>query len=321
MKSFLGILLVICGLIAAAWFFYDPYLKPLLEGSSGEMADSNTVIQPGAETSAPAPPKTAATPPPTTTAPAKTSTPKPAAAAPKSELEIALEARYPVPEILPLLTIVDQWRNVPPNAYPPEVFGKETIPFQLVINGQVAGSSNVAPGTPLKPLRLIGDQLTISSLANPAMSTQVAVDKTDFKERVEARYGQFVAFKSKEVEARRERVRQMVAADPAKLAVLTGKAAPPAVAEAADTSGDPRFAPVKASLQSGEAASVTLEEATSFTWNGSEKVGGEFAGTYDTVTVHFEVKTIFGKFPTEYKALLKGGKVIAWIDPFTEERP
>ncbi|MBP9223446.1 MAG: hypothetical protein KBF76_06235 [Verrucomicrobiales bacterium] len=322
MKSFLGILLVVCGLIAAAWFFYDPYLKPLLEGAGGKMADQNAIIQPGANSVVPMPPKTKATPP-VVTAPPKTLAPKPVAATPpKSELDLALEVRYPMPEILPLLTIVDQWRNVPPNAYPPEIFGKETIPFQLVINGQVAGSSNVAPGTPLKPVRLLGDQLTVSSLANPGMSTQVPVDKTDFKERIESRYGQFVAFKTKEVETKRERVRKMVAADPGKLALLTGKAAPAASAagESADTSGDPRFAPVKASLRNGEAASVTLEETTSFRWNGSEKVGGEFSGTYDTVTVHFEVKTIFGKFPTEYKALLKGGKVIAWIDPFTEDR-
>jgi hypothetical protein len=32
------------------------------------------------------------------------------------------------------------------------------------------------------------------------------------------------------------------------------------------------------------------------------------------------VATIFGRFPVEYKALLRGGKVHVWIDPVTEER-
>jgi hypothetical protein len=36
--------------------------------------------------------------------------------------------------------------------------------------------------------------------------------------------------------------------------------------------------------------------------------------------VHFEVSTIFGRFPVDYKALLKGGRVHAWIDPVTEDR-
>lgn len=326
MKGFFAILLVVCGVLAAGWFFYEPYVKPLLSRFSSDpsMSDHNRVINSDEKkpvTSTPKPPVK-----PVVTLPVKPSATgvkpaeKPVApvAAPKSELEQILEVRYPMPQILPLLTIVDQWRNVPSNAYPPEVTAKETIPFELVINGQVAGSSNVAPGTPLKPVRLEGDQLVIASLVNPAMSKSLAVDKTDFKERIEARYNQFVAMKLKDVEAKRARARQMIAADPSRLAILTGKAVPaPAASGAGD---DPRFAAVKASLKSGQAASVTLEEADSFQWNGSEKIGGEFAGTYDTVSVHFVVSTIFGKFPTEYKALLKGGQVVGWIDPVTEDR-
>lgn len=327
MKGFFATLLVVCGLAAAAWFFYDPYVRPLVERFTGAapMSDDNRVIS--ESTTSPQPKPVAPTP--TSTSPA-TASPKPSntaattppspkpAAQPLSELDAALELKYPMPEIIPLLTIVDQWRNVPANAYPPEVTATETIPFQLVINGQVVGSSNVAPGTPLKPMRLTGDQLTVASLANQAMNTQIPVAKTDFKQRIEARYNQFVETKTKEVEAKRARARQIVAADPSKLAALTGKGTAP-TATAGD-SGDPRFAPVKASLTAGEAASVTLEEATSFVWNGSEKVGGEFAGSYDTVTVHFSVATIFGRFPVEYKALLRGGRVHAWIDPVTEDR-
>ncbi len=329
MKGFLATLLVVCGVIAALWFAYDPFLKPLFGKLSGSpsLSDGDRVITDQAGSSSPDQPKSAKVTAPATSAksapaPAKPAAPAspapaPAPAKPKSELEAALETRYPMPEILPLPTIVDQWRNVPPNAYPPEVTATETVPFQLVINGQAVGASNVAPGTPLKPVRLLGDQLTVASLANPAMNTQIPVDKTDFKQRIEERYRQFVETKRQEVEAKRERARQIVAADPSRLAALTGKPSPGT--PAGDDSGDPRFIPVKNSLRSGEIASVTLEEARSFHWNGSETVGGEFAGTYDTVTVHFEVATIFGRFPVEFKALLRGGRVHAWIDPVTED--
>ena len=326
MKGFFAILLVACGLLAAGWFFYEPYVKPLLSrfSSGPSMADSNRVINTDEKKPVTATPKSPLKPAVTPPVKPATSGAKPAEkpvapvlAAPKSELEQLLETRYPMPQILPLLTIVDQWRNVPPNAYPPEVTAKETIPFELVINGQVAGSSNVAPGTPLKPMRLEGGQLVVASLVNPTMSKSLAVEKTDFKERIEARYNQFVEMKQKDVEAKRARARQMIAADPSRLAILTGKAAPAAAPGSGD---DPRFAAVKDSLKKGQAASVTLEEANSFQWNGSEKIGGEYAGTYDTVSVHFVVSTIFGKFPTEYKALLKGGQVVAWIDPVTEDR-
>jgi hypothetical protein len=322
MKGFFATLLVVCGLLAAGWFFYEPYVKPLVDRfTSGEsMTDNDRVLSKDEPVVAPVSAQPASSSG-TISAPAASapvaSAPAAAAPKPKSELEQLLEARYPMPQILPLLTIVDQWRNVPPNAFPAEVAAKETIAFELVINGQVAGSSKVAPGTPLKPVRLAGDQIVVASLANPTMSAQLPIEKTDFRERIEARYNQFVAAKKADVEAKRDRARKLVEADPARLALLTGKAAAPV---AADSKDDPRFAAVKESLRQGEAASVTLEEATEFRWNGSEKVGGEYAGSYDTVTVNFEVSTIFGRFPAEYKALLKGGRVFAWIDPITEDR-
>lgn len=318
MKGFLPTLLIVCVLLGGAgWYFYDPYLKPYLDRAGGKttMSDDDRRVTESQPKPAPAAPKESSAQVKSAPAPVAPSTPKPA---PKTELDLALESRYPMPEILPLATIVDQWRNVPPNAYPAEVYAKQTIPFQLVVDGQVLGSSNVAPGTPLKPVRLTGDQLTIASPANPAMNTTIPVDQTDFKERIESRYQQFVETKRKEVEAKRARARQIVAADPSRLAQLTGKGAP-ADSAPVDT-GDPRFAPVKASLRNGEAASVKFEEAKSYQWNGTEKIGGAYAGSYETVTVLFEVDTIFGKFPTEYKALLKGGKVHAWIDPITEDR-
>jgi hypothetical protein len=146
------------------------------------------------------------------------------------------------------------------------------------------------------------------------MNAAVPVDKTDFKQRITARYNQFVEKVTTDAQQKRDRVRKIVEADPSKMALLTGQ---PAKTTSPD---DPRIGLVKDSLRNGEAASVTLEEATSFAWNGSERIGGALAGTYDTVTVHFEVATIFGRFPVDYKALIQGNKVVGWIDPITEEK-
>ncbi len=317
-KGLFATFLVIGGIAAALWLLYDPWLKPYF-GKRGDAAlvqekDRVVVEKPVESTSPSQAPSVPAAPPRSTT-----SSVAPAPVPPKSELEVALEETYPMPEILPLLTIVDHWRNVPSNAYPAEVTAKETIPFQLVVEGRPIGSSNVAPGTPLKPVRLVGDQLFVASLGNADMSTQIAVDKTDFKERIEARYRDFVETKRKEVEEKRERVRQIVAADPAKLALLTGTPAPEDASSTATDGSDPRFAPVKASLKAGELPSATLEEARTFRWNGTEQVSGKHAGTYETVTVRFDIDTIFGRFPVDGKALLRNGRVHAWIDPFTED--
>lgn len=314
MKGFFATLVVICLILGAAWFAYDPYIKPLLEKESG-MVESDP-IEAGAgkgnsgaaETPAAAPVAAGSSAP-----PAASSVP----AAAKSEVDLLIEEKYPLPEIIPLLEIVDGWNNVPPRAFPPEVLAKETVAFQLVVDGQVIGSSNVAPGTPLKPQSLSGDQLLIANAANPGMNTTIPVDQTDFKERITQRYNLYVERVQGEVLEQRTRVKKALEADPSKLAALKGEAASPE-SVAVDVS-DPKMAPVKASLTAGEVASVKLEEAVSFTWNGTETVGGEFAGTYETVTVRFEVSTIFGMFPVNYKCLLRGGRVVAWIDPVTED--
>ncbi|MEM6279021.1 MAG: hypothetical protein AAF733_06055 [Verrucomicrobiota bacterium] len=318
MKGFFSTLVVVCLILGGLWFAYDPYIKPLLEGESG-MVDSSEVIE--EETAPlstdPAPEKKGTTPAPqvSSSKPNASAPKEKEKAAPKSELDLLIEEKYPMPKIIPLMEIVDNWRNVPARAFPTEVIAKESVAFQLIVDGQAIGSSNVAPGTPLKPQSLSGDQLLLANAANPGMSTTIAVDKTDFKERITQRYDAYVERVSGEILAKRARVKEVIEADPSKMAALTGEA--PAAAQV--DASDPRMNPVKTSLQSGEVASVKLEEATSFTWNGSETIGGKFAGTYETVTVRFEVATIFGTFPVNYKCLLQRGRVVAWIDPITED--
>ncbi len=320
MKGFV-IFLVICGLAVAGWFAYEPYIKPLLGGDSNPSLSDDSLIrdgQAGKEAPKTAPSSAKGTEGKSKGSPEMAGKEKAKAtkkAEPKkSELDLLLEKKYPLPEIAPLEKIVDGWRNVPPRAFPQSVTSTETIPFQLVVNGQAIGSSNVAPGTHLKPVSLNGGVLTIGNQANPGMNTTIPVDKTDFKKQITNRYNQFVEKVTGDIMTRRDRVRKVVEADPSKMALLTGEKPP------ATSIDDPRIDLVKASLKNGEAASVTLEEATSFTWNGSERVAGAFAGSYDTVTVHFEVATIFGRFPVDYKCLIQGGKVVGWIDPITEER-
>ncbi|MDF1658947.1 MAG: hypothetical protein P1U58_15125 [Verrucomicrobiales bacterium] len=308
MKGFFATLIVICLIVGGAWFAYEPYIKPLLE--KGEIiATDETSKSNGGSEETPLDSGEGMKPAATSVPVAKTEGSK------KSEIDLIIEEKYPMPAITPLMEIVDNWRNVPPRAFPSEVYATETVAFQLVVNGQSIGSSNVAPGTPLKPQSLSGDQLLIANAANPGMSTTISVDKTDFKDRISSRYNEFVEKVNAEVLAKRTLAREKLEADPSKLAALTGDAP---VAVAIDP-GDPKMSAVKASLTAGDVASVKLEEATSFTWNGTETVGGQFAGTYETATVNFEVATIFGTFPVSYKCLLQGGRVVAWIDPITED--
>lgn len=233
---------------------------------------------------------------------------------PMSETDALIAKRYPMPNIKPLVEIVGNWNRVPAKAYPKQVTLKQEIAFQLVVDGQAIGATKVKPGQQVAPLRLSGETLQVASLANRTMTTQLPVDQTDFKEQVTARYDSFVAKITDQVHSNRAKAKKVFDDHPELAMKFTG------VEQGWDDQNDPRFAAVKASLAEGEVKAVQLAEAKQFRWNGSEKINGDLhKGTYDTVSVKFEVKTIFGIFPNEFKCLLQAGRVVGWIDPLTME--
>ena len=326
MKKFL-VLMILIGGIASAVFFYDPFLKPYLGPLLEKIAGQSPEAAP-APASAPAPksapstspalpvPKAAA---PAQTAPPTAPLPVPVPAGPptpQSEIDRIVEQRYPLPQFVPLGQIVNNWTNVPARAFPDQIAIKERVPFVLRgPGGKAIGSSLAAPGTLVKPVSLNGQTLVIASLANPNMRTEISVEKTDFKQKVEGRYNDFILAMTNRVRSQREKAKQALLAKPETLAALTG-----GTEASFGANDDPRLVPVKASLSKGDTKAFTLEEAVGFRWNGSERINGEkHRGVYDTVTVKYEAKTIFGTFPGEAKCLLQAGKVVGWIDPITED--
>ncbi len=234
--------------------------------------------------------------------------------APVSKTDALIAKRYPMPNIRPLIEIVDNWNRVPIKAYPKQVTLKQEVSFQLVVDGQAIGASKVRVGQQVAPLKLSGEILQVVSLANRTMKSQVPVDQTDFKEQISKRYDSFVAKTRAQVLANRDKAKKKLEEYPELAMKFSG------VEKGWDNQNDPRFAPVKSSLAEGEVKAVQLNEAKQFRWNGSERINGDkYRGTYDTVSVKFEVKTIFGVFPNEFKCLLQAGRVVGWIDPLTME--
>ena len=322
MKKFFVFLILVGGAVAAYWF-YDPYLKPYLQPAiekvAGKPADETAPEsdKPG-EGGDPVPsragdssPKITQTPP----KPAPGDTPPKPAVAPVSEVDRIVAERYPIPEFVPLSQIVDNWNNIPPRAFPEEVAIQERVPFSLRdSSGKVIGASVAVPGTLVKPVRLQGQTLIIASLANQSMQSEIAVGQTDLKEKIEKRYNDFVLNMTNRVREQREKAKQALLAKPEALAALKQGGG------SFDESGDPRFAPVKASLASGAVKAFDLDEAVGFRWNGKEQINGDiYRGSFETVTVKYGAHTIFGVFPGEAKCLLQNGNVIGWVDPITEE--
>ncbi len=321
MKKFLFLLIVVA--IGAGWYFYDPYLKPYV-GSYVEQA-RKAVEKDGDETSSqgekkvveklnedPAPKDKMPTQKPADKRVSRSD--KKPKALPLSDMDKLLAKRYPMPDIKPLIEIVDNWNRVPIKAYPKQVTIKQRVAFQLIVEGKAIGASVAVPGTFVTPLRLDGETLQVASLANRTMKSQLPVDQTNFKELVQKRYDDFVVKTRNQVSSNRAKAKKNLTADP-EVFKNFGKAE-----KGWDDPNDPRFELVKSSLAKGDVKAVQLGEAKQFRWNGSEKINGDlYRGTYDTVSVKFEVKTIFGVFPNEFKCLLQAGRVVGWIDPLTLE--
>lgn len=285
--------------------------------SSGSTDPSEEIIvEVGNEKADPAPAPKKETP-----KPVKPAKPKKPAVDP---LDKYVKEQYPDPKILPLDKITKSWSDVPARAYPKQIKAQIPIALDLVMNGKVVGETKINPGQPLKPLKLNGDSLTVSALTNEKLSTVIPVSQTDFKEQIQKRYDDFVAEANKRVKVQREKAKKMLAArQKEEKAAATSSAAittfrTPSRGQSI-SENDPRLSPVKSSIRSG-AVPAEISEVVSYSWNGSEKVGGQVSGTYDTVNVRFSSRTIFGQFNSEYKCLLNGSKVVAWIDPITQEK-
>jgi len=325
MKKFI-ILLLIIGAGVAGWHYYDPYLKPYIgsfvervkgtdekgegESEAKSSGDEKKIAQKSNEDSA-------------SSDMTRTKTPEKKVASadsekakepPLSETDALIAKRYPMPNIKPLIEIVDNWNRVPLKAYPKKVTIRQEVAFQLVVDGQAVGASVAEPGTLVAPLKLDGEILKVASLANGSMKSQLPVDQTDFKNQIQKRYDDFVVKIRNQVSSNRAKAKKKLEDHPELVMKFSS------VEQGWDNQNDPRFEAVKASLAKGDVKAVQLNEAKQFRWNGSESINGDkYRGTYDTVSVKFEVNTIFGVFPNEFKCLLKGGRVEGWIDPLTME--
>lgn len=307
MKGFIITVLILGALGAGAWFAdKEGYIDLGLSGSKSnkERKDDKTAKAKKQPEKAPATPKANTK---------KSTTPKVAVPTPKPEpkvdpeLERKVAAQVPMPDFVPLLKIVNNWESVPPRAFPAAVTTKIELKSEVKRDGKVIGSSTLPAGSKVKPLAYQAGRLQV---ATGGTSTAIVnADDTDFKEQIQALYDSKIAEAKAKVMAARKVAREALsrpqqAGDPKQLA------------NGWHDSMDPRFKPVRDHLASGKLESGILEEAKDWRWLGSETHGGS---TYDVVLVHFEVETIFGRFPNTMKCLLRGGQVVKWVDADTGE--
>ncbi len=303
MKSFFK-LIVFIAVVGTAAYYGRPYVvKYLADREAATKAAEEAAESKGAREmpdSAPAAPPNAA--------------PEAGKVAPvpnlpdSSEIEAAVMALYPDPVIPPLIEMVNDWRYIPERAFPRSLILQTAVDFDLVRDGKVIGKRELTAGSAIVAKAYSEMMVKISPEGSDLMETLVPIDSTNLKESIQKGYDAFVVDTHNRAavqrEAERMRMANMKAGEEERERLLAGW-----------TDGSDRvFDPMKVSLESGALKGYSAADVVRWRWLGSEIVNG---ASYDAGLVECQVETIFGVFPSEWKALIRGGRVERWVDPVT----
>jgi hypothetical protein len=297
--------IVIVALAVLGWFLYPlvaNYLRQqdLLAPAAPKRPPEPVPVAAAAPDPAPAPA------PAPTPAPAPAPTPTPAPPAPGSE---DLASRIPMPRIAALEEITGNWQAVPQRAFPKLIAIQEDVSFAM----EGGNSMKLSAGRELHPLELAADgTLTVAPREGSELRATIAVDKTDFKERVTKRYEEGVERIRLAVEERREAERRRMATE--------ASASDERKAEAGEiprsSSDQERYLELmRASVAGGELQGVTSDKVRAWRWFGYEEIDGT---GYWTGSAMVATETYFGEFETEAKALIRNGRVERWVLPGVE---
>lgn len=213
----------------------------------------------------------------------------------------SLEERFPYPMIKSLDEITSNWTAVPERALPSQITLKKDLQFALGTSGSVTKPAD----SDVYPVGTNGSlQVRVAMAPGSENEALVAMDDTDFKERVTEMYNNGVAGIRARVDAQRDAERTRIAAS----ATITEAEKATVSSPTATTSTD-EIEIMKSSIARGELAGLSPSDITTYRKLGFEKDGQT---VFQVGAAVYDVKTMFGTFQTEAKAFIREGKVVRW---------
>lgn len=316
MKAFITIL-IIAALAGAGWYFREDISKALGIGSPKKIAEGGGT-----------PPET----PKTGTAPSTEGTPKAEDKDPlqakKDALVAEIKAKYPKPNIRPLEAIVQDWKAIPPKAFPRMVKLTADVQFK---RGET-GSVTIPSGSEVKAVRMQdpASEMVLINRPNTQITAVTELDNTTFKQELTAFYEDWKKRKLNDVLTKmRQEYRARVAAlereaagEPPVVASNNTASSPPPGPNRSDKPKDPAMGPIPkqngdgtvpvmvASIEKGEVTEIELGRIEKWGRIYQEEIQGSW---YWVGPVEYKTETIFGVFDTEALALMRGGRVEKWV--------
>jgi hypothetical protein len=245
---------------------------------------------------------------------------------PPTETLDPIALKYPMPDFKPLEEYVDNWKKVPASAFPREITLKAKAIF---IIGDNVGESTRKAGSKNIALSIINGQLVITPHKSSILRAKVAIEDTNYKQVLNGEYEKYQERKRREVQAQRERARAIAASESREtfpqtsgpstsVTVATASKLPKTVLSeyenkigkmpVRDAQG--RVALMVQSIEQGEVTEMNLNEISHWGPIRYELVDRQ---PYWTGTVNYKTNSLFGTFDTEAMALIRNGKVDAWV--------
>lgn len=237
----------------------------------------------------------------------------------EKDIDREIAAQYPLPVFKSLESIVENWKNVPENAFPKVVTLKKPVDLELIINGKVSGKSTLRVGQQAYPVVLDGETLTVSGApGDVTMKGAVPVDETNFKDQIRKTYEAWKTGQEGRVRKLRkeEKQRRLAKAKEAAEPSENSAAAGALLGEEPSVNPDGSVPVMLQSIRSGQVKEIQLGAIDYWRWNGYEEIGGV---GYWTGVVGYTAETMFGEINAEGKALIQNGRVVKWIYSGSEE--
>jgi len=244
------------------------------------------------------------------TQPARSTPPAPKAGA---EEDPAIVAKYPLPAFKSIEELTGNWKAIPTSAFPREV----ELRSDLVCDLGQAGSATFPKGAKAWAVSADNGVITLApNSTNSRLRGKLPVEGTNIQDVLTGVYDKFKARKTAEVVALRKKAARQQAAGPALADSLGGSGgdAPakvlPQIGPKPSQTGDATVPAMVASMTSGQVTEIKPQEIASWGPVRYQEVDGQ---PYWVGSVRYTAKTIFGEFPTEALALMRGGRVVKWI--------
>ena len=226
----------------------------------------------------------------------------------EAEISRIVMERYPD---IPKISFSDKYpslEKLPRNSFPGRIQTHQELNFKLEQGGKAVGRSYVKAEGFVRPRRIEGDMLDVSSLANEQMVETLALSQTDFVTVIEANY-------NAGLERAIERLGKMRAADKSDI-LKNPELYQKLIAEEKvwhDMEAE-QFDYVK--LMSKQKLAGSLFKPVAFYANGNIRIdeGGPYSGVHYVVIVLLEGSDAgFGPYYWRARCLLLNGQIVGWL--------